>query len=314
MKTTDQKRRPLVTRLINILLWLNGARKIYDSARLSNWLIDSLGVINSLPFKTPRLLSSGWDRTKVADTICFIKAGTSPHTIIFLHGGGYTQRPTLFHFKLMDNIHEQTQANIIFPLYPLAPNDNYRTAYEKVTSIYREVLLFSKGHCLTLMGDSAGGGLALGHYLHFAEQGIALPDKLILIAPFLDITMSNEDIPAIEKKDRMLGSTGLIEFGKRWAAGDNPRDYHLSPIYGDLAVVDKLLLVAGTNDILFPDAKLLYEKLKILGKQVEFTIGLDMPHDYPLMPTPEARQVINDISNYIIHSSCRIHHDSEESL
>ena len=309
-----KQRRPIVTKLLNILLWLNGSRKIYDSVRLSNWLIDSLGVVNALPFRIPRLVSKGWEKTLVADTVCYIKNGTANHTIFFLHGGGYTMRPTLFHFTMMDEIHKLTGATIMFPIYPLSPNDNYRTCYQKVTAIYKETAFLAQGHCLTLMGDSAGGGLALGLHMHLGEQGIALPDRLVLVAPWLDITMKNPAIKAIERKDRMLGPIGLIEFGKRWADGDDPNQYRLSPINGDLSPVDKILVVAGTRDILYPDAKLLVEKLETLHKPVEFIAGAKMPHDYPLMPIPEAKKAVRAIAEFINNGSCRINHGEASSL
>ena len=307
---TQIKRRPIVTKLLNVLLWLNGSRKIYDSVRMSNWLIDSLGVVNALPFRAPRLLSKGWEKTIIADTVCYVKTGTMNHTIFFLHGGGYTMRPTLFHFILMDEINKQTGASIIFPLYPLSPNDNYKTAYEKVTLIYQETAFLSKNHCLTLMGDSAGGGFALGLYMHLSQLKAALPDRLILVAPWLDITLKNPQIKAIERKDRMIGPIGLIEFGKRWADGDDPNQYQLSPINGDLSNVNKIMIVAGTSDILFPDAQLLSEKLQLLGKDVKFIVGNKMPHDYPLMPIPEGRRAVKEITDFINTGSCLINTSS----
>jgi acetyl esterase/lipase len=110
-----------------------------------------------------------------------------------------------------------TGASVIMPLYPLAPNHTFETAYGKVTRTYEETRLIAKNQTLTLMGDSAGGGLALGLYLCLHDNNIPLPDKLVLVAPFLDITMKNPGIAAIERRDRMLGSIGLIEMGKRWA-------------------------------------------------------------------------------------------------
>jgi acetyl esterase/lipase len=310
----SKQRRPIVTKLLNVLLWLNGSRKIYDSVRMSNWLIDSLGVVNALPYRVPRFLSKGWEKTIVADTICYIKNGPADHTIFFLHGGGYTVRPTLFHFTMMDEIHKLTGATIVFPLYPLSPNDNYRTCYQRVTAIYKETAFLGQGQCMTLMGDSAGGGLSLGLYLHLHEQGIPVPDRLVLIAPWLDITLKNPDIKAIERKDRMLGPIGLIEFGKRWADGDDRNQYRLSPINGDLSLVDKILIVAGTRDILYPDAKLLADKLQAFDKPVEFITGAKMPHDYPLMPIPEAKKAVRAIAQFITNGSCRIHHNEGSSL
>ena len=297
---------PFATRLIKILLLFNGARHIYNSAKLTNWFIDSRGIINALPFRVPKGLTKDWEQQLIADTTCFTKAGKNDQTIFFLHGGGYNQRPTLFHFLFLDEIHKLTGAHIIFPLYPLAPNYTYDVAYRRVNAIYDETRILAKGHCVTLMGDSAGGGLSLGLYMQLAENNKLLPDKLVLIAPCLDVTMTNPEIKPIEKHDRMLGRVGLVEMGKRWAGKANLTDYRISPIYGDISLIDKLMLIVGNHDILFPDAEKLVKKLRELNKPVEFIIGEKMPHDYPLMPIPEARQAIEEISNYILHGACRI--------
>ncbi len=293
-------RKTFMSRLINAFLWLNGTQRIYDSVKLSNWFIDSQGPINALPYRVPRLLTSGWEQTIIADTVCFIKAGLQPHTIFFLHGGGYTQRPTLFHFTMIDLLVALTGASVIMPLYPLAPNHTFESAYDKVTRIYEETRFIAKNQTLTLMGDSAGGGLALGLYLCLNEKHIPLPDKLVLIAPFLDITMKNPGIAAIERRDRMLGSIGLIEMGKRWAGSASRDDYRLSPINGNLSLVDDIMVVAGTQDVLYPDCELLVQNLRKLEKEVTFIIGTDLPHDYPLMPTAEARAAVKRMAEYIL--------------
>lgn len=293
-------RKTFMSRFINALLWLNGTRRIYDSVKLSNWLIDSMGPVNALPYRVPRLLTSGWEQTRIADTVCFIKAGLQPHSIFFLHGGGYTQRPTLFHFTMLDQLHALTGASIILPLYPLAPNHTFETAYDQVTRIYEETRLIAQGQSLTLMGDSAGGGLALGLYFYLHAMKITLPDRLVLIAPFLDITMKNPVIANIERRDRMLGSIGLIEMGKRWAGAASRDDYRLSPINGDLTLVDEIMVIAGTQDVLYPDCELLVHRLRELQKEVTFIIGTDLPHDYPLMPTAEAKAAIKRMAEYIL--------------
>ncbi len=305
-------RKTFMSRLINALLWLNGTQRIYDSVKLSNWFIDSQGPINALPYRVPRLLTSGWEQTIIADTVCFIKAGLQPHTIFFLHGGGYTQRPTLFHFTMIDLLVSLTGASVIMPLYPLAPNHTFETAYGKVTRIYEETRLIAKNQTLTLMGDSAGGGLALGLYLCLHDNNIPLPDKLVLVAPFLDITMKNPGIAAIERRDRMLGSIGLIEMGKRWAGSASRDDYRLSPINGNLSLVDDLMVVAGTQDVLYPDCELLVRKLRALDKEVTFIIGTDLPHDYPLMPTAEARAAVKRMAEYILKETKANHHLSDD--
>lgn len=58
------------------------------------------------------------------------------------------------------------------------------------------------------MGDSAGGGLALGLALALKTENITQPKDIILLSPWLDVTLSNEDIPKYESSDPILSAWG----------------------------------------------------------------------------------------------------------
>lgn len=59
------------------------------------------------------------------------------------------------------------------------------------------------------MGDSAGGGLSLAVAEYFRMEGIRLPDELVLISPWVDTVMENEEIKAYEPKDPFLCVSSL---------------------------------------------------------------------------------------------------------
>lgn len=49
------------------------------------------------------------------------------------------------------------------------------------------------------MGDSAGGGLSLAMCQYAGEKNIEQPHKLILISPWLDISLENEKLMKCKK-------------------------------------------------------------------------------------------------------------------
>ena len=49
---------------------------------------------------------------------------------------------------------------------------------------------------LTIMGDSAGGGMSLALAQKFREECLPQPSNIVLLSPWLDITMTNPDIYA----------------------------------------------------------------------------------------------------------------------
>ena len=77
------------------------------------------------------------------------------------------------------------------------------------------------------MGDSSGGGLALSFNEYLAINNLKQPNDLILLSPWLDITLSSEKIETYEKKDPMLSCEPLREIGMLWANDIDPKDYRI---------------------------------------------------------------------------------------
>ena len=88
---------------------------------------------------------------------------------------------------------------------------------------------------------------------------------MILFSPWLDITMSNPDAVAIEHHDALLGIPALVQCGRWWAGGDDPRSPLLSPIFGDLSGLPPIDVYHGTADLLIADARKLNERVSAAG-------------------------------------------------
>jgi len=142
---------------------------------------------------------------------------------------------------------------------------------------------------VSFVGDSAGGGLALGLAQTFAGSGLPQPRRIVLLSPWLDLTLSHPDLPDVEKRDPWLSSTGLHEAARAWAGGDDPTDPRLSPGNGPLAGLAPIDLYVGTHEICLPDALLLQERAAAQGAELQLTVREGAVHVYPLVPAPEGR-------------------------
>jgi len=142
------------------------------------------------------------------------------------------------------------------------------------------------------MGDSSGGGLALAFAQKLAEMDFPVqPEKLILLSPWLDITMENPEIAQVEELDSMLTLEGLRGAADLYADGDDKSHYLLSPINGNLKGLGDISVYIGTHDILWPDCKLFQEKAAKAGKKIALHVYDGMPHTFMLFPLPESRDV-----------------------
>ena len=149
------------------------------------------------------------------------------------------------------------------------------------------------------MGDSAGGGLALGLSMYFAEKGLKTPDKLILLSPWIDLVMDNPEIENYIKDDPMLKPKELAVDASYWANGTDLHDYRLSPIYGDVDRLKDVYLFVGTHEIFYPDIVKFSHLLEEHHITHRLFIGDGLNHVYPAYPIPEAKEAIEQICKII---------------
>ena len=223
----------------------------------------------------------------------------SDKLIIYLHGGAYVEEMLPFHWLMLDKITSKADATFIIPDYPLAPYADFRQCYEKMTMFYKKVLKYYPERQIIFMGDSAGGGLCAGLTMYFAKQGLRLPEKLILLSPWIDLKMDNPEIQDYRKVDPMLKYDELCIDAKYWANGEDLTDYRLSPLYGDVSVLNDVTIFAGTHEFFYPDIMKFKNKLDENKVENRIYIGEGLNHVYPAFPIPEARKAINRICEII---------------
>ena len=208
--------------------------------------------------------------------------------ILFFHGGAYTQTFTYFHWRFIAQIVLTQGCAVHAPNYPLAPESHASETIQMARDTYQHILTTTNCQSVILMGDSAGGGLALALTQLIRDEGLCLPNHTILLSPWLDIRLKNPVIADINKLDPLLGVDGLIDAGKSYA-GDLPDDHpYVSPITGNLEHLPPISTFIGTHDILYPDCVKLKEHLQELGNEGIYYEADGMLHDWMLYPFIEA--------------------------
>ena len=224
-------------------------------------------------------------------------AESSQFTIIYTHGGAYVAALISAHWDIIGKLIERVGARVIVPIYPLAPEHNYRETFPLLEEVYRSALRDRPDDRIALCGDSAGGGLALAQAMHYRDLGLRLPDRVVLFSPWVDITMSNPGAAAVEPQDVILGSPGLVQCGRWWAGGDDPHSPLLSPIFGDLSGLPPIDIFQGTRDVLIADARKLCEKVTAAGGAIRL---FEYPGAFHVFVgatfTPEAKDAFDHVA------------------
>ncbi|PSK87490.1 acetyl esterase/lipase [Murinocardiopsis flavida] len=217
------------------------------------------------------------------------RSGPPAVNVVFLHGGAYIDQVSGMHWRLAETLVHTLRARVAVPVYPLVPEGTAARVVPEVAALVRESVDRDAGSTV-LMGDSAGGGLAVAVAQRLRDESGYRPARLVLISPWLDVTMDHPDIPAVEPLDPELSRAGLRLAGRLWAGGLDPADPLASPINGDLAGLPPATVFIGTRDILNPDAHRFRDRAEEAGVPVEFHEAAGQIHVYPLYPLPEGRR------------------------
>jgi monoterpene epsilon-lactone hydrolase len=105
--------------------------------------------------------------------------------VLYLHGGGYViDLMPWAHWPMTAKFSVLLHRTVTLPIYPLAPEHTYRDVYSFLLNVYRRVLDDHDLKSVAFMGDSAGGGLALG-LCHAARDAGPQPSHAVLLSPWL---------------------------------------------------------------------------------------------------------------------------------
>lgn len=216
------------------------------------------------------------------------------HAVLYLHGGAYISEITPEHWSFIGRLAE-AGIEVVVPIYGLAPRYTHRDAFPTLTEVYRRLVGRVDPALVTIAGDSAGGGLALAFAQTLGSAELPQPGRLVLIAPWLDLTLSNPAITALEDLDPWLTPEGLIVAGQAWAGGDDPGSARLSPIHGRLAGLPPIDTYIGTHDVLYPDICRMHALATAAGSASTMHVVAGGFHVYPLVPIPEGRAAVRQI-------------------
>ncbi|MBR0367020.1 MAG: alpha/beta hydrolase fold domain-containing protein [Clostridia bacterium] len=230
-----------------------------------------------------------------------LNEGGGDLTVLFLHGGAYINNLNAHQWRFLRRLSEGAGCAIVAPDYHLVPFGDCERAYADLTAFYIGWRSAHPGRRLLLMGDSAGGGLALGLAQALAARGEALPEGLILLSPWVDVSMDNPEAADLVSVEPLLHLDLMRVHGRWWAGALDVHDPRVSPLYGDMRGLPPVTLYCGTRELLYPDIHLCRDKLEAAGVDVTLRVGRGLNHDYPLMPIPEAEAAIHEILAMLKH-------------
>jgi len=173
--------------------------------------------------------------------------------------------------------------------YPLAPKSPAKDSIPSLVPFYRSILQFQEGgEQVILMGDSAGGNVALCLVLYVLSQDpeAPIPNSIFLISPCADARNSNPQMKLIDKHESILSVSFTGQVAEKWAVGLDRADPLVTPLLGPLELLKERGIrvdgITGTYDVLSPDTLLLIEKLQKVDVTGSWLVWERQMHCFPL--------------------------------
>jgi len=283
-------------KFIEVTMGAIGLKKLLDKKRLKPDRENKHG-------KPPAKIANRYDVTffNIDDMDCYsIKSAKNPKKhIVYFHGGAYTSQARSPHWYVIGKLLKNIECTVTFVNYPLTPEVTCDITVSTVLDIYKYLFKNSKEEII-LMGDSAGGGLSLAVAQNIRDQKISpKPSKLVLLSPWLDVSMDYEISENTQKMDKMLSVEGLKIVGKKYAGKKGPKDPLCSPIFGSVAGLGEISVFTGTYDIIYSDSVRLKEKLEKQKTSFEYHEYKKMQHTWMVLPMPEGSDALKKAYAFI---------------
>ena len=155
--------------------------------------------------------------------------------ILFLHGGAYMLGSATAYRGFASQVAVRAGVAAFVLDYPLAPEHPFPAAFESVILVRR--WLATQGvEEISLVGDSAGGGLALAS-LNTPLHDSPWVASVVVFSPWTDLTLSGSSVRSADTHDPIFEPATLAAAATTYLGAANPKDGRASPLF---AIPDSL--------------------------------------------------------------------------
>lgn len=242
---------------------------------------------------------SGGERTPSGDH------GSGRPVVLHLHGGGYRAGSPELSRPLASYLARRTGAEVVAPAYRLAPEHPYPAAVEDGLAGYAELLDDGvPADRIAVVGESAGGGLALAVLLEARRAGLPAPAAAAALSPWLDLTLESEAFERCAATDPVLDRSSLRHSAELYLAGADPREPAASPLFADdaaLAALPPVLLQASRAEVLAGDTERFGARMAAAGGDCRVEMWEGTTHCWHLAVgrLPEAGAAVDSVAEFL---------------
>ncbi|QTH20278.1 alpha/beta hydrolase [Rhizorhabdus wittichii] len=226
------------------------------------------------------------------------------HVLLCSHGGGYVGGSMYAHRKFFAQMAKAVGCIALNVDYRLAPEHMHPTPVQDMTEAYRW-LIESEGHApenIALIGDSAGGALALTNIENIRRAGLPTPGATMPMSPWCCGDHSGQSYQTNHENDVLTDEAFSEELANIVLGANADRKDPLSnPLYIDYGGFPPIYIQVGGYEAIVDDSRRIAEKAKRDGADVKIDVFPEMQHCFQLMAgkAPEADDAIHRFAGWV---------------
>ncbi|KAL1921233.1 uncharacterized protein VTP21DRAFT_10949 [Calcarisporiella thermophila] len=236
--------------------------------------------------------------------------GNQEKIVLYFHGGAYYLMSAKTHRELVSRVSKATGRRVFSVDYRLSPENPFPSALQDAVRSFF-YLIDTKGgpgfkpQNITVMGDSAGGNLALTMMLYLRDQGFPLPEACVLFSPWVDLSMSfpswdtnsEYDYLPKPKPDDPLNPMILYLHSTRYS----PRHPYVSPLFhSNLSGLPPVLIQCGDAEVLRDEivalARKFHEKSNTFFVFEKYDDMIHVFHGFPFLEA--TRKALESVGHF----------------
>jgi epsilon-lactone hydrolase len=204
--------------------------------------------------------------------------------LLHLHGGAYVLGSAQAYRHFVGQIAARTSAAAFVAEYRLAPEHAFPSAVDDARAVYRG-LVEQGTQRIVIVGDSAGGGLALVLLAVAQSEAVSgrghAPSAAIVMSPWTDLALTGPSLRSRADDDPLVTREMLAATSESYLRSEDPRDPLASPLYGTLAGLPPIQIHVGSNEVLLDDALRYAERARAVGVEATAHVWEGMTHVFP---------------------------------
>ena len=227
--------------------------------------------------------------------------------ILYFHGGGFLFGSSQSHRTITSHLAVASGSEVLSVDYRLAPENPAPAAHDDCFAAYRWALEqgYQAGQ-IALVGDSAGGNLALSTALRARDEGLPLPGCIVMMSPALDLA-GEGDSHQVVSQPPLLTREVMDLFNQMYVQHGDLRSASVTPLYSDLSGLPPSLIHVGDWELLRDDSITISKRLQDAGVKAELKVWPDMVHCWQLFAPmlSEGMQSLEKIAAFIRINTAR---------